>query len=128
MHDPHLELGADFTPKFDANGLIPVIAQDFASKEILMLAYMNQEALEKTIATKKAHYYSRSRQSLWLKGETSGQIQTVHKLKIDCDQDTIILEVEVGGDGGCCHVGYHDCFYRELGEDGKLTITGVKVS
>ncbi len=126
MGKEELELGAGFYPRFDENGLIPAIAQDFETKEVLMLAYMNKEALEKTIATKQAYYYSRSRKSLWLKGETSGQIQTVKSIKTDCDQDTILLEVEVGGDGGCCHVGFQNCFYRTMNEDNKLEITGKK--
>ncbi len=121
-----LEMGIVFTPKFDDNGLIPAIAQNFVTKEVLMLAYMNKEALEKTITTKKVHYYSRSRKSLWLKGETSGQIQTVKSIKTDCDQDTILLEVEIGGDGGCCHVGFQNCFYRTMNEDNQLEITGKK--
>jgi phosphoribosyl-AMP cyclohydrolase len=126
MGNVELELGADFTPKFDKNGLIPVIAQHFKTKEVLMLAYMNQEALQKTIETKKAHYYSRSRNSLWLKGETSGQIQTIHSMKTDCDQDTILLMVEIGGDGGCCHVGFENCFYRTIDENGALAINMKK--
>lgn len=121
-----LELGKIFTPRFDENGLIPVIAQDSTTRDVLMLAYMNKEALEKTIQTKKAHYFSRSRQSLWLKGETSGQIQNVKAIKTDCDQDTILLLVEVGGDGGCCHVGYENCFYRIMDENGALEIFGKK--
>ena len=92
-----------------------------------MLAHMNAEALKKTIETGQAHYYSRSRNQLWLKGETSGQIQTVLELRTDCDQDAILLKVKVGGDGGACHVGYRSCFYRLLEKtpDGafRLTIT-----
>ncbi len=126
MDKQELELGVNFAPKFDENGLIPAIAQDFETKEVLMLAYMNQEALEKTIATKKAHYYSRSRKSLWLKGETSGQIQNVKAIKTDCDQDVVLLLVEIGGDGGCCHVGFENCFYRTMDENGALEITGKK--
>ena len=122
-----LEKGAELTPRFDSNGLITAIAQDSASGEILMLAHMNAEALKKTIETGQAHYYSRSRDQLWLKGETSGQIQSVIELRTDCDQDAILLKVKVGGDGGACHVGYRSCFYRLLEQtpDGgfKLTIT-----
>ena len=109
-----LEKGAELTPRFDSNGLITAIAQDAATGEILMLAHMNVEALRKTIETGQAHYYSRSRDQLWLKGETSGQIQTVIELRTDCDQDAILLKVKVGGDGGACHVGYRSCFYRIL--------------
>lgn len=126
MSKEELELGTGFEPRFDENGLIPAIVQDFLTKEVLMLAYMNKEALEKTIATKQAHYYSRSRKSLWLKGETSGQIQTVRSIKTDCDQDTILLQVEIGGDGGCCHVGFMNCFYRTMNKDNELEITGKK--
>jgi phosphoribosyl-AMP cyclohydrolase len=122
-----LEQGVDLTPRFDSNGLITAVAQDAASGEILMLAHMNAEALERTIKTGKAHYYSRSRDQLWLKGETSGQVQTVIELRTDCDQDAILLKVNVGGDGGACHVGYRSCFYRLLEKtpdgDIKLTIT-----
>ncbi len=126
MSNHEIEMGKNLTPRFDENGLIPVIVQDELSKDILMLAYMNKEALEKTIETKKAHYYSRSRKSLWLKGETSGQIQNVISLNIDCDQDTILLKVQVEGDGGCCHVGFNNCFYRQLNEDNQLEIIGKK--
>lgn len=126
MNKQELELGASFAPKFDENGLIPVIAQHFQTKEILMLAYMNEEALQKTIQTKKAYYYSRSRKTLWLKGETSKQIQNIKSIKTDCDQDTILIEVEIEGDGGCCHVGFQNCFYRTLDENGALEITQKK--
>ena len=122
-----LEKGGELTPRFDSNGLITAVAQDAATGEILMLAHMNAEALQKTIETGQAHYYSRSRDQLWLKGETSGQIQSVIELRTDCDQDAILLKVKVGGDGGACHVGYRSCFYRLLEQtpDGgfKLTIT-----
>lgn len=122
-----LEKGVELTPRFDSNGLVTVVAQDSATGEILMLAHMNAEALAKTIETGQAHYYSRSRNELWLKGETSGQIQTVVELRTDCDQDAVLLKVRVGGDGGACHVGYRSCFYRllEATPDGgfKLTIT-----
>jgi phosphoribosyl-AMP cyclohydrolase len=120
-----LEKGAELTPRFDSNGLITAIAQDAATGEILMLAHMNSEALRKTIETGQAHYYSRSRNQLWLKGKTSGQIQTVIELRTDCDQDAILLKVKVGGDGGACHVGYRSCFYRilETAPDGTFTLT-----
>ncbi len=121
------ETGTILAPRFNADGLIPVIAQDRDSKKVLMMAWMDATALDKTIATGQAHYWSRSRQTLWLKGETSGQIQTVHALHIDCDQDTILLMVSVGGNGGCCHVGYENCFFREVsGVDNSLSTTGVK--
>ncbi len=103
-----------FKPDFSkGDGLVPVIVQDSSSGEVLMLAYMNEEAWIKTLETKKAHYYSRSRKALWLKGETSGHLQLVKSIRVDCDNDTILLEVEQVGDAAC-HRGYRSCFYREL--------------
>lgn len=98
--------------KFDGNGLIPAIAQEASTKEVLMLAYMNQEAFDKTLETGKAHYYSRSRQKLWLKGETSGHFQFVKEIRYDCDCDTLLLLIEQVG--AACHTGNHSCFYRNL--------------
>ena len=121
--DQHaLEEGADFTPRFDANGLVVCVTIEAATREILMVAYMNQFALDKTIETGLAHYWSRSRKSLWRKGDTSGQTQTVVALRVDCDQDAIVLEVEPGGDGKACHTGRKSCFYRkyQAGEGGRL--------
>jgi phosphoribosyl-AMP cyclohydrolase len=109
-----LEEGAVFTPKFDADGLITCVTIDATDGAILMVAYMNTEALRLTIETGVVHYWSRSRQSLWRKGDTSGQIQTMRELRVDCDQDTILVKVEVGGDGGACHTGRRSCFYRRL--------------
>jgi phosphoribosyl-AMP cyclohydrolase len=109
-----LEEGAAFTPKFDANGLIVCVTQEAATGEILMLAYMNALALEKTIETGVAHYWSRSRNELWRKGDTSGQVQTVVDIRVDCDQDAILLRVEAGGDGKACHTGRKSCFYRAV--------------
>jgi phosphoribosyl-AMP cyclohydrolase len=101
-------------PDFDkGNGLVPVIVQDYKSKDVLMLAYMNKEAWEATLRTEKAHYYSRSRKKLWQKGEESGNIQQVKEIRIDCDRDTILLLVEQIG-GAACHKGYKSCFYRRL--------------
>jgi phosphoribosyl-AMP cyclohydrolase len=114
-----LERGAALTPRFDDNGLIAAIAADADNGEVLMLAWMNAEALRLTLDTGQAHYFSRSRQSLWKKGETSGQIQTIVEVRVDCDQDAVLLKVRVGGDGGACHVGFRSCFYR-LVEGGKL--------
>ncbi len=114
-----LERGEVLAPRFNAEGLIAAVATDAASGEVLMLAWMNAEALALTLETGEAHYYSRSRQSLWRKGETSGQIQTVREIRVDCDQDAVWLKVSVGGDGGACHVGYRSCFYRVV-EAGKL--------
>lgn len=121
---PHeLEHGLVLAPRFDERGLIPAIAQDAESGEVLMLAWMTRAALDATLATGIAHYWSRSRGALWKKGETSGQIQTVREIRVDCDQDTILLKVTVGGDGGCCHVGFRACFYRAVtAADGSLAL------
>jgi len=110
--------------KFDSNGLIPAIVQDSASGEVLMMAWMNREALEKTIAEKRACYWSRSRKKLWIKGETSGHVQVVRSLRIDCDGDTLLLQVDQTG--GACHTGYRSCFFRRE-EDGKWVEDGMKV-
>lgn len=108
-----VEEGDELAPKFNDEGLLPVVTTDFTSGEVLMHGWMNREALERTIATGEAHYWSRSRQVLWHKGATSGLIQTVRQLMIDDDQDTIWLRVDVVG-GASCHVGYRSCFYREI--------------
>jgi phosphoribosyl-AMP cyclohydrolase len=110
----NLEEGDVFTPKFDAHGLIVCVTTEAASGEILMLAYMNERALEKTLETGVAHYWSRSRQELWRKGDTSGQIQRVVEIRTDCDQDALLLRVDVGGDGKACHTGRKSCFYRSV--------------
>ncbi|MBN1796581.1 MAG: phosphoribosyl-AMP cyclohydrolase [Sedimentisphaerales bacterium] len=107
-----IESGTNFTPKFDDNGLITAIAQDVNTTEVLMVAYMNKEALDTTIRTGIATYYSRSRKKLWKKGEQSGHIQKVRQILVDCDQDCLILKVSV--DAGQCHVGYQSCFYRAV--------------
>ncbi|MCY3817224.1 MAG: phosphoribosyl-AMP cyclohydrolase [Gammaproteobacteria bacterium] len=108
-----VEESAELAPKFDANGLIPAVVTDHGSGELLMHAYMNREALELTIATGEAHYFSRSRNKLWRKGETSGLKQRVRELLIDDDQDCVWLRVELTG-GASCHVGYRSCFYRRI--------------
>lgn len=118
-----LETGSVFAPRFDADGLIPAVAQDAATGDVLMLAYMNADALARTLATGEAHYWSRSRREIWRKGATSGQVQRVEELRTDCDQDAVLLRVTVGGDGGCCHVGYRACFYRRVAADGALETT-----
>jgi len=106
-------------PDFEKmNGLIPVIAQDEKSGEVLMMAYMNEESYSRTLASGEAVYYSRSRQKLWHKGESSGCVQRVRSVRIDCDNDTLLLLVEQVG-GGACHTGRRSCFYREL-KDGKV--------
>ena len=107
------EDGLTFTPKLDAQGLLPVIAQDWQTGTVLMLAYMNAAALAQTLATREAVYWSRSRQSLWKKGETSGHIQKVKEILVDCDQDALILKIEQIG-GSACHTGRESCFYRSL--------------
>ena len=101
-------------------GLIPAITQDYATGEVLMLAYMNQEAFDATLATGNATYYSRSRQNLWVKGETSGNIQLVKEIRIDCDDDTLLLKVEQLG-GAACHTGHRSCFYKKV-ENGSIQI------
>lgn len=108
-----VELGTSLNPKFDENGLIPCITTDAKSGEVLMFAWMNDEALERTIKTKKANYFSRSRNRLWLKGESSGLIQHVEQILVDCDQDVIQIKVRVEGEGSC-HQGYRSCFYRAV--------------
>ena len=98
--------------KTNEQGLVPVVTQDALTNEVLMVAYMNEEAYQKTLETKKAHYYSRSRQQLWFKGETSGHIQHVQSVLVDCDEDTLILKVRQ--EGAACHTGNFSCFYREI--------------
>lgn len=116
-----IEEGTTFSPKFDRDGLITAVATDAKTGELLMVAWMNAEALARTVETGEAWYWSRSRNELWHKGDTSGQVQTVVELRTDCDQDTVWLKVDVAGDGGCCHVGYRSCFYRRVpkGEPGS---------
>jgi phosphoribosyl-AMP cyclohydrolase len=106
-------------------GLVPAIAQDDATGEVLMLAYMNQEAFAATLSTGKATYYSRSRKTLWVKGETSGHVQRVKEIRIDCDDDTVLLRVEQLG-GAACHTGHRSCFYKKV-EDGSIRIMGEPI-
>lgn len=114
-----LETGSVLAPRFNSDGLVSAVVQDAATNKILMLAHMNAEALSKTIETKKSHFWSRSRQELWLKGETSGNIQHVEEILIDCDQDAVILRVKVEGHAAC-HTGEESCFFRKLDfTDGK---------
>jgi phosphoribosyl-AMP cyclohydrolase len=108
-----VEEGNELAPRFDEHGLIPAVTTDHASGELLMVGYMNEEALRRTIETGQAHYFSRSRQQLWRKGETSGLVQHVRELLIDDDQDCVWLRVEIDG-GVSCHVGYRSCFYRRV--------------
>ncbi len=114
-----LERGCALTPSFNADGLVAAVAQHADTGEVLMLAWMNAQALRLTLDTGEAHYFSRSRQALWKKGETSGQIQQVVEVRIDCDQDAVLLKVRPQGDGGACHVGFRSCFYRVV-ENGSL--------
>lgn len=110
-----IEEGTDFTPKFDSNGLITAIAQDAKTGQVLIVAFMNREALDLTVRTGYATYYSRSRQKLWKKGEQSGHFQKVEQILVDCDQDCLILKVTV--EAGQCHTGRQSCFYRALKKD-----------
>jgi len=122
-HD--LEEGAVFTPRFDADGLIACVTLDAHDATVLMVAHMNADSLALTLETGIAHYWSRSRQKLWRKGDTSGQIQKVTEIRTDCDQDVLLMKVEPGGDGGACHTGRRTCFYRRLvsGADGVRLVT-----
>ena len=114
-----LERGAVIAPRFDPNGLIAAVATHADTGEVLMFAWMNAEALARTIESREAHYFSRSSNELWHKGATSGQVQQVAEIRIDCDQDCVWLKVRPQGDGGACHVGFRSCFYRVV-EDGRL--------
>jgi phosphoribosyl-AMP cyclohydrolase len=122
-HD-QLEEGEVFAPRFDAQGLITAVAQDADTGRVLMVAHMNVEALRLTIETGEVHYFSRSRQALWKKGETSGEVQKLVALATDCDQDVILLRVEQTGRGAACHTGRQSCFYRALDPDGRLHDSG----
>ena len=113
-----IEESTDLAPKFDKDGLIPVVTTDFKTNEVLMQGYMNEEAFKKTIMLKEAVYFSRSRKTLWHKGKTSGLIQKVKEIRIDDDQDSIWLKVDVIG-GASCHVGYRSCFYRSVSLNDK---------
>ncbi|MEO1100776.1 MAG: phosphoribosyl-AMP cyclohydrolase [Pseudomonadota bacterium] len=108
----------ELRPKFNADGLVAAIAQDADTGEVLMLAWMNADALEATIRTKRGTYWSRSRGALWIKGETSGHTQDVVEVRVDCDQDAVLLKVRQTG--GACHTGRPSCFYRSVGEDGRV--------
>ena len=117
------EEGAAFSPKFDAEGLLLAIAVDAGDGSVLMAAYMNAQALELTLSTGIVHYWSRSRGSLWRKGDTSGQVQHVEEMRVDCDQDALLVKVRVGGDGKACHTGRKSCFYRRVvSADGAVSL------
>jgi phosphoribosyl-AMP cyclohydrolase len=113
-----LENGTEFTPRFDEKGLISTIVVEAASGDVLMFAFMNAEALALTIETGEAHFWSRSRNSLWRKGETSGNVLRVVEMRTDCDQDVVLLRVATSGDGVACHTGQKSCFYRRIERDG----------
>ena len=115
-HSHDVEEGLAFQPKFDANGLVTCVATDAANGDVLMVAHMNDEALRKTIATGDAWYYSRSRKKLWKKGESSGHVQRVVEMRMDCDQDAVWIRVEQTG--AACHTGRRSCFYRAVAGDG----------
>jgi len=110
--------------KFNEQGLIPAIIQDYKTGEVLMMAYMNEDALRRTVKTGKVHFYSRSRKKLWLKGETSGHLQLVKEIRFDCDEDALLIKVRQLG--GACHTGYRSCFYRKI-EGKSVKVVGKKV-
>ena len=109
-----IEEGLLLAPRFGPDGLVTCVATEARSGEVLMVAHMNREALARSIETGEAWYWSRSRNELWHKGATSGQVQTIEEMRVDCDQDAVWIKVRVGGDGGCCHTGRHSCFYRKV--------------
>ena len=119
------EQGARFLPKFDGSGLLTGVVTHAVTGEVLMVAFMNAEALAKTLETGLAHFWSRSRGKLWLKGESSGHVQKVKEVRVDCDADAVLLKIEQKG--GACHAGYRSCFYRRLKEDGGYETAGEKV-
>ena len=119
-----VEEGSILAPKFDQNGIIPAVVTEASSGELLMLGYMNKESLRKTIETKEAYYWSRSREVLWKKGDSSGMIHEVEEILIDDDQDSLWLKVSIKGLGASCHVGYKSCFYRSLQ---NITEDGVEL-
>ncbi|MBO1039363.1 phosphoribosyl-AMP cyclohydrolase [Brucella pituitosa] len=119
-----IEEGTVFMPRFDASGLITAVVTDARDGELLMVAHMNEEALRLTLETGIAHYWSRSRNRLWKKGETSGNLQSVIELRTDCDQDALWLKVSVAGDGPTCHTGRRSCFYRQVQSvDGQISLS-----
>ncbi|MBO9425037.1 phosphoribosyl-AMP cyclohydrolase [Labrenzia sp. R4_1] len=123
-----VEEGDRLMPKFDQDGLIAAVVTDFKTSEVLMVGYMNEEALKRTIETGEAWYWSRSRKGFWKKGETSGQIQKVQEILTDCDQDALVVKVTVEGNGATCHVGYRSCFFRKVSntQDGTVRLENVE--
>ena len=120
-----LEGAGPFTPRFDANGLVTAVVTDVRDGELLMVAHMNAEAVTLTIETGIAHYYSRSRAKIWKKGETSGNLQTVHELRTDCDQDALWLKVSVAGHDAACHTGRRSCFYRTVTKSDSTAVLEI---
>jgi phosphoribosyl-AMP cyclohydrolase len=120
------ELGTTFAPRFDSAGLVTAVTIDHRTKAVLMVAHMNEQAIHATLETGYAHYWSRSRSKLWCKGETSGEKQKVHGLFVDCDQDALVVDVSVEGQGSACHNGFASCFYRLVEQDhGALRLETV---
>jgi len=119
-----IETGSAFMPKFDSDGLIAAVVTDADTDQVLMVGYMNAEALHRTIETGEAWYWSRSRKGFWKKGETSGQVQKVQAILTDCDQDALVVKVRVEGNGATCHVGYKSCFFRKVSkaDDGSVSL------
>lgn len=121
-----IEVGTKPQIKYNSDGLVPAIVQDADSGQVLMMAWMNEDAVKNTLESQKATFYSRSRQKMWVKGESSGHVQRVVELLVDCDQDTVLVRVK--SDGPACHVGYQTCFYRAWGaESGELSFTEEQV-
>ncbi len=125
MADNARETGDQLDIKFNDQGLVPAIVQDVDTGEILMVGWMNQAALHQTLETKKATFFSRSRNKMWVKGESSGHVQEVVEARVDCDQDVVLLKCK--SHGPCCHVGYQSCFYRAADAAGKLRVTEEQV-
>jgi phosphoribosyl-AMP cyclohydrolase len=125
MGDSERETGSTLNVKFDDKGLVPAIVQDVDSGNILMMAWMNEDALKMTLETKKASFYSRSRDKAWVKGESSGHFQEVIEVRVDCDQDVVLLRCK--SHGPCCHVGFKSCFYRAIDGEGQLEFVDEKV-
>lgn len=122
-----MNIKSEIKPNFvKTGGLIPAIAQDHATGEVLMLAYMNEDSWQETLNSGMATYYSRSRKQLWKKGETSGNVQVVKEIRVDCDEDTILLKVEQIGNAAC-HLGYKSCFFRRIKNDGTFEIVGNRI-
>lgn len=119
-----LEEGTTFAPKFDAHGLVTAVAQEAGTNRVLMVAHMNAEALRLTLETGTVHYYSRSRQKIWKKGESSGELQRLIEMRTDCDQDVILMSVEQTGRGAACHTGRKSCFYRIVEDPSTLRDAG----